>query len=125
MIGLGVALEYMMDVGMDRISAHEKKIRDYAQSRLSGLNWLNIQGNSETKGAIFSFTLKGAAHPHDISTVVDQKGIAVRAGHHCAQPLMQHLGVTATCRASFAMYNTTEEVDKLVDALELCNDLFG
>ncbi len=125
MIGLGVALDYMMDVGMDNISAHETKIRDYAQSRLSGLNWLNIQGNSATKGAIFSFTLKGAAHPHDISTVVDQKGIAVRAGHHCAQPLMQHLGVTATCRASFAMYNTTEEVDKLVEALELCNDLFG
>lgn len=125
MIGLGVALNYMMDVGMDNIAAHEKKIRDYAQSKLSGLNWLNIQGCSETKGAIFSFTLKGAAHPHDISTVVDQKGIAVRAGHHCAQPLMQHLGVTATCRASFAMYNTTEEVDKLVEALELCNDLFG
>ncbi len=125
MIGLGVALEYMMDVGMENISAHERKIRDYAQSRLSGLNWLNIQGNSATKGAIFSFTLQGAAHPHDISTVVDQKGIAVRAGHHCAQPLMQHLGVTATCRASFAMYNTMEEVDKLVEALELCNDLFG
>ncbi len=125
MIGLGVALEYMMGVGMENISAHERKIRDYAQSRLSGLNWLNIQGNSATKGAIFSFTLQGAAHPHDISTVVDQKGIAVRAGHHCAQPLMQHLGVTATCRASFAMYNTMEEVDKLVEALELCNDLFG
>ncbi len=125
MIGLGVALDYMMGVGMENIASHEKHIRDYAQAQLSGLNWLNIQGTSKTKGAIFSFTLKGAAHPHDISTVVDQKGIAVRAGHHCAQPLMQHLGVTATCRASFAMYNTTEEVDKLVEALELCNDLFG
>ncbi len=125
MIGLGVALDYMMGVGMENIASHERHIRDYAQVQLSGLNWLNIQGTSKTKGAIFSFTLKGAAHPHDISTVVDQKGIAVRAGHHCAQPLMQHLGVTATCRASFAMYNTTEEVDKLVEALELCNDLFG
>ncbi len=124
-IGMGVALDYMMDLGMENIAQHERVIRDYAQKRLSGLNWLNIQGNSATKGAIFSFTLDGAGHPHDISTVVDQKGIAVRAGHHCAQPLMTHLGVTATCRASFGLYNTTEEVDKLVDALELCHDLFA
>jgi cysteine desulfurase/selenocysteine lyase len=125
MIGMGVALNYMMDTGMQNIAEHERIIRDYAQTKLSGLNWLNIQGNSSTKGAIFSFTLDGAGHPHDISTVVDQKGIAVRAGHHCAQPLMDHLGVTATCRASFGMYNTTKEVDKLVDALELCHDLFS
>jgi len=124
-IGMGVALNYMMDLGMDNIAAHEHTLRDYAQTKLSGLNWLNIQGNSKTKGAIFSFTLDGAGHPHDISTVVDQRGIAVRAGHHCAQPLMQHLGVTATCRASFGLYNTTDEVDKLVDALELCHDLFA
>lgn len=124
MIGLGVALEYMMDLGLDNIAAHERDLRDYANARLSGLNWLNIQGNSETKGAIFSFTLQGAAHPHDISTVVDQRGIAVRAGHHCAQPLMERLGVTATCRASFGLYNTRAEVDALVDALELCHELF-
>jgi len=125
MIGLGVALDYLTALGMDNISAHERGLRDYTQSRLSGLNWLNIQGNSKTKGAIFSFTLDGAAHPHDISTVVDQRGIAVRAGHHCAQPLMQHLGVTATCRASFGLYNTKDEVDALVSALELCHDLFS
>ncbi len=124
-IGLGVALDFMMDLGMDNIAAHETALRDYAQKQLSGLNWLNIQGNSATKGAIFSFTLDGAAHPHDISTVVDQRGIAVRAGHHCAQPLMEHMGVTATCRASFGLYNTEEEVDKLVSALELCHELFG
>ena len=124
MIGLGVALEYMMDLGLDNIAAHERDLRDYANARLSGLNWLNIQGNSQTKGAIFSFTLQGAAHPHDISTVVDQRGIAVRAGHHCAQPLMERLGVTATCRASFGLYNTRAEVDALVDALELCHELF-
>ncbi|MBV1865004.1 MAG: cysteine desulfurase [Rhodobacteraceae bacterium] len=124
-IGLGAALEYMMALGMADIAVHEKKLRDYANERLGGLSWLNIQGNSATKGAIFSFTLDGAAHAHDISTVVDQKGIAVRAGHHCAQPLMEHLGVTATCRASFGLYNTAEEVDKLVEALELCHDLFG
>jgi cysteine desulfurase/selenocysteine lyase len=125
MIGMGVALEYMMNIGMQNIAEHERNLRDYAQKRLTGLNWLNIQGNSATKGAIFSFTLDGAGHPHDISTVVDQKGIAVRAGHHCAQPLMTHLGETATCRASFGLYNTSEEVDKLVDALELCHELFA
>jgi cysteine desulfurase/selenocysteine lyase len=125
MIGLGVAIDYLEGLGMANIAAHEHALRDYAQSRLSGLNWLNIQGNSQTKGAIFSFTMQGGAHPHDISTVVDRRGIAVRAGHHCAQPLMQHLGVSATCRASFGLYNTTAEVDALVDALELCHDLFG
>jgi cysteine desulfurase/selenocysteine lyase len=124
-IGLGVALDYMMDLGMKNIAAHERQLRDYAQNKLSRLNWLNIQGNSETKGAIFSFTLDGTAHAHDISTIVDQRGIAVRAGHHCAQPLMEHMGVTATCRASFGLYNTTEEVDRLADALEFCHDLFG
>ena len=124
-IGLGVAIDYLEGLGMANIAAHERGLRDYAQSRLSGLNWLNIQGNSATKGAIFSFTMQGGAHPHDISTVVDRRGIAVRAGHHCAQPLMQHLGVSATCRASFGLYNTTAEVDALVDALELCRDLFG
>ncbi len=124
-IGMGAALDYMMGLGMDAIAAHERDLRDYAQTLLSGLNWLNIQGSSATKGAIFSFTLQGAAHPHDISTVVDRRGIAVRAGHHCAQPLMQHLGVSATCRASFGLYNTRAEVDVLVDALELCHELFA
>ncbi len=124
-IGLGVALEYMMGVGMENIAAHEKQICAYARQKLDGLNWLNVQGNSATKGAIFSFTLEGAAHAHDISTVLDKKGVAVRAGHHCAQPLMEHLGVTATCRASFGMYNTEAEVDALVDALDLCHELFA
>jgi len=124
-IGLGVALEYMMDIGMDQIARHEQGLRDYARDRLDGLNWLNVQGQSATKGAIFSFTLEGAAHAHDISTVLDKKGVAVRAGSHCAMPLMAHLGVTATCRASFGVYNTTDEVDVLIDALELCHDLFA
>jgi cysteine desulfurase/selenocysteine lyase len=124
-IGLGAALNYMMDIGMDRIAAHEMTLRDYARQRLDGLNWLNVQGTSATKGAIFSFTLDGAAHAHDISTVLDKRGVAVRAGHHCAQPLMEHMGVTATCRASFGMYNTTAEVDVLVEALELCHELFA
>jgi cysteine desulfurase/selenocysteine lyase len=124
-IGFGVALEYMMGLGMENIAAHERVLRDYARSRLDGLNWLNVQGKSATKGAIFSFTMQGAAHAHDLSTVLDKKGVAVRAGHHCAQPLMEHLGVSATARASFALYNTKSEVDVLIDALELCHDLFA
>ena len=125
MIGLGVALDYMTALGMANIAAHERSLRDYARARLGGLNWLNIQGQSADKAAIFSFTIEGAAHAHDISTVLDKRGIAVRAGTHCAMPLMETLGVNATCRASFGLYNTTSEVDALVDALELCHDLFG
>ncbi len=124
-IGMGVALDYMMGIGMADIAAHEAHLRDYTRDKLAGLNWLNVQGNSANKGAIFSFTLNGAAHAHDISTILDKRGIAVRAGTHCAMPLMEHLGVGATCRASFAMYNTTEEADKLVAALEFCHELFG
>lgn len=124
-IGLGVALDYMMGLGMESIAAHERGLRDYARARLAGLNWLNVQGNSATKGAIFSFTLAGTAHAHDISTILDKRGIAVRAGTHCAMPLMDHLGVGATCRASFGLYNTKAEVDALVSALELANELFN
>ncbi|THH38555.1 cysteine desulfurase [Aliishimia ponticola] len=124
-IGLGAALDYMMGLGMENIAAHEASLRDYAQDRLTGLNWLNVQGTAPGKGAIFSFTLDGAAHAHDISTILDKKGVAVRAGHHCAGPLMDHLGVTATCRASFGLYNTREEVDVLVEALELAHELFS
>lgn len=124
-IGMGVALDYLMALGMPEVAAHERRLRDYARDRLAGLNWLQVQGNSAGKGAIFSFTLDGAAHAHDISTVLDKRGIAVRAGTHCAMPLMAHMGVTATCRASFGLYNTTEEVDALISGLELCHDLFG
>lgn len=124
-IGLGVALDYMSGLGMANIAAHERSLRDYARAKLAGLNWLTVQGNSANKGAIFSFTLDGAAHAHDISTVLDKRGVAVRAGSHCAMPLMAHLGVTATCRASFGLYNTPDEVDVLISALELCHDLFA
>ena len=124
-IGMGVALEYLMGLGMENVAAHEARLRDYAREKFRGLNWLNVQGDAPGKGAIFSFTLDGPAHAHDISTVLDQKGIAVRAGTHCAMPLLEHLGVTATCRASFGLYNTTGEVDALVEALELCHELFA
>ncbi|WP_425082773.1 cysteine desulfurase [Ruegeria profundi] len=124
-IGLGVALDYMMDLGMANIANHEAGLRDYAMQRLNGLNWLQVQGTRPDKAAIFSFTLDGAGHAHDVSTILDKKGVAVRAGHHCAGPLMDHLGVTATCRASFGLYNTTDEVDTLIEALELAHDLFA
>ncbi|WP_424986176.1 cysteine desulfurase [Microbulbifer sp. S227A] len=124
-IGLGVALEYLMQLGMENVAAHEDRLRDYARARLDGLNWLQVQGRTPDKAAIFSFTLDGAAHAHDISTILDKRGVAVRAGHHCAGPLMDHLGLTATCRASFGLYNTEHEVDTLVEALELAHDLFA
>ncbi len=124
-IGLGVALDYLMELGMEDVARHEARLCDYMRSRIDGLNWLNVQGTTPDKAAIFSFTLDGAAHAHDISTVLDKKGVAVRAGHHCAAPLMEHYGITASARASFGLYNTEAEVDALVDALELCQDLFG
>ena len=123
-IGLGVALEWLMALGMENVAAHEADLRDYANRRLAGLNWLELQGTAPGKGAIFSFTMAGA-HPHDLSTVLDRRGVAVRAGHHCAQPLMNFLGKTATCRASFGLYNTRAEVDALVSALELCHEFFA
>ncbi|HMM09774.1 MAG TPA: cysteine desulfurase [Paracoccus solventivorans] len=123
-IGLGAALDYLMALGMENIAAHEAGLRDYANERLGALNWLNIQGNAPGKGAIFSMTMQGA-HAHDIATILDQRGIAVRAGTHCAMPLMQHYGLAASARASFAMYNTRAEVDALVDGLNFCHELFG
>jgi cysteine desulfurase/selenocysteine lyase len=114
----------MMAVGRDRIAAHEAELGAYAMQRLSQFDWLTIHGTAPGKGAIVSFSVEGL-HPHDVSTVIDRSGIAVRAGHHCAQPLMERLGVSATCRASFAMYNTKAEVDALADALERGRALFA
>ncbi|GFE48252.1 cysteine desulfurase [Roseobacter cerasinus] len=124
-IGLGVALEYMMGLGMQNIAAHEDTLRDYTVERLAGLNWLQVQGTTPDKSAIFSFTMDGAGHAHDISTILDKKGVAVRAGQHCVGPLMEHMGIPASCRASFGLYNTKAEVDVLVEALELAHDLFA
>jgi cysteine desulfurase/selenocysteine lyase len=123
-IGLGAALDYMMQVGRDRIAAHEKALKDYAHARLGELNWLKLHGTARDKGAIVSFSIDGL-HPHDVATIIDRSGVAVRAGHHCAQPLMDRLGVTATCRASFAMYNTKAEVDALVEALIRAHEFFA
>jgi cysteine desulfurase/selenocysteine lyase len=123
-IGLGAALDYMMQVGRERIAAHEKELKEYAHERLGQLDWLKIHGHARDKGAIVSFSIEGL-HPHDIATIIDRSGVAVRAGHHCAQPLMDRLGVTATCRASFAMYNTKAEVDVLVAALVKAHEFFA
>ncbi len=115
-IGLGAAVDYMMAAGRSEIVAYERELLEYATARLSEINSLRILGTAPDKGAIISFEMQGA-HAHDISTIIDRSGVAVRAGTHCAQPLLERFGVTSTCRASFAMYNTTEEVDALAEAL--------
>ena len=122
--GLGAALRYMMQVGRDAIARHEADVSAYAHERLAEFPWLTIHGTAPGKGAILSFNIDGL-HPHDVATIIDRSGIAVRAGHHCAQPLMARLGVTATCRASFGMYNTREEVDALADALVKAREFFA
>ncbi|HUD52682.1 cysteine desulfurase [Parvibaculum sp.] len=123
-IGLGAALDYVHRIGRARIAAHEASLLSYATERLSAINDLRIIGTSRSKGGIISFAM-GAAHAHDIATVIDRAGVAVRAGHHCAQPLMERFGVTATARASFAMYTTHEEIDRLVAALIDAKKFFG
>ncbi|MBX9990437.1 cysteine desulfurase [Phreatobacter oligotrophus] len=123
-IGLGAALDYMQSIGRPAIRAHEDSLVRYAHERLGAINSLKIFGHARDKGAIVSFEMKGA-HAHDVATVIDRYGVAVRAGTHCAQPLLQRYGVTSTCRASFGLYNTTEEVDRLAEALLKAQSLFG
>jgi cysteine desulfurase/selenocysteine lyase len=123
-IGLGAAIDYVQSIGKARIRTHEDRIVKYAHERLGTINSLRIIGAAKHKGAIVSFELKGA-HPHDVSTVIDRAGVAVRAGTHCVMPLLARYGLTATCRASFALYNTPEEVDTLAQALLKAQDLFA
>ncbi len=123
-IGLGAAIDYVEGVGREAIKAHEDVLLDYAMSRLSELNWLRIFGRAKDKGGIIAFNIDGA-HPHDVSTILDRYGVAVRAGTHCAEPLLARYGVTSTCRASFAMYNTIGEVDILVEALHKAREMFA
>ena len=125
-IGLGVALRYIEDTGREAILAHENELRDYARGQLLKINALRLFGDADGgqgKGAIFSFELEGI-HAHDVSMVIDREGVAVRAGTHCAQTLLEYFGVTSTCRASFAMYNTKSDVDALVAALEKARSFF-
>jgi cysteine desulfurase/selenocysteine lyase len=122
-IGLGAAIDYVQSVGLEAIAAHEHDLLLYATERLSEVPGLRIFGAAEEKCSIISFGME-CAHPHDIGTIVDRAGVAVRTGHHCAQPLMERLGVTATARASFAMYNTRQEVDALIASLHSVRELF-
>ena len=123
-VGLGAAIDYVNSVGKARIRAHERELVRYAHERLGALNSLRIIGNAKDKGPIVSFEMTGA-HPHDVATIIDRSGVAVRAGTHCVMPLLARYGLTATCRASFAMYNTTAEVDALADALAKAQDFFA
>ncbi|MEQ1753056.1 MAG: cysteine desulfurase [Micropepsaceae bacterium] len=123
-VGLAAALDYITGFDRDGLVKHEHGLLEYATAQLSQLNWLAIQGSAPDKGAIISFTMQGA-HAHDVATLLDQQGIAVRAGHHCAQPLMERLGVPATARASFAFYNTRDEIDSLVSALKKARAIFS
>ncbi|KJX88215.1 cysteine desulfurase [Agrobacterium fabrum] len=123
-IGLGYALDYMDNLGRAAIAAHEADLAAYAATRLREVNSLRIIGNAPDKGGIFSFELEGI-HAHDVSMVIDRRGVAVRAGTHCAMPLLKRFGVTSTCRASFGLYNTRAEVDRLVEALDYARKFFA
>ncbi|WP_034491410.1 cysteine desulfurase [Afifella pfennigii] len=123
-IGLAAALRYMESLGREAIAAHEAELKDYAHQRLGEINSLRIYGQAPDKGAIVSFNLEGT-HPHDVSMIIDREGVAVRAGTHCAQPLLTRFGTTATCRASFGLYNTKAEVDKLAEALRKAQTFFA
>ena len=123
-IGLGAAIEYVNSIGKERIRAHEGALVKYAHERLGAINSLRIIGNAKEKGPVVSFELKGA-HPHDVATIIDRQGVAVRAGTHCVMPLLARYGLTATCRASFALYNTRDEVDALAVSLAKAQDMFA
>ncbi len=123
-IGLGAAVDYVGAIGLDNISAHEEGILQYATERLSKVEGLRIIGTAREKASIISFNMEGV-HPHDLGTFIDRQGVAVRVGHHCAQPVMERYGVAATARASFGLYNTREEIDVLIDALNSTKEFFG
>jgi len=123
-IGLGAAIEYVEALGRDAIAEHEHQVADYAAEKLKRINSLRLIGDAPGKGGIFSFELKGA-HAHDVATILDRYGIAVRAGTHCAMPLLQRFGVTSTCRASLALYSGKDDIDALVDGLEKAQKFFA
>ncbi len=123
-VGLGAALRFMTKLGRENIQAHEAALSAYAHERLGRLNSLRIIGRARGKGGIVAFEMKGA-HAHDVATVIDRQGVAVRAGTHCAMPLLERFGTTSTCRASIGLYNTTEEIDKLAEALQKAEALFA
>jgi cysteine desulfurase/selenocysteine lyase len=121
-VGLKAAVEWLEAQDRAAIAAHEDSLRDYAMEQLRALNWVRLHGTAPDKASIVAFSVEGA-HPHDVAQLLDQQGVAVRAGHHCAQPLMQRLGVTATARASFGLYNTAEEIDVFIESLQKARKL--
>ena len=123
-IGLAAALDYVSSVGIERIAAHEKELLDYAEDALADFPGLRMIGTAKHKAGLVSFVMD-QAHPHDIGTIIDQEGVAIRTGHHCAQPVMDRFGVPATARASFGMYNTKAEIDALVRGLDKIVEVFG
>ncbi len=123
-IGLGAAIDYIIGIGLERIAAHERDLLSYAMQRLAAVDNLRVIGTAPNKTAVISFAM-GEAHPHDIATIIDQQGVAVRAGHHCAEPLMHRMGVVGTARASMGLYNTRAEIDRLGEALDKVNAIFG
>jgi cysteine desulfurase/selenocysteine lyase len=123
-IGLGAALDWMMAIGRDNIAAHEAELTIYGTQKLRQINSLRLFGDAPGKGGIFSFAIEGA-HAHDVATILDRYGIAVRAGTHCAQPLLARFGVTSTCRASLALYNGKDDIDALVDGIERAKKFFA
>jgi cysteine desulfurase/selenocysteine lyase len=123
-IGLGVALTYLRGIGLDRVAAHERDLLEYGTAVLTAIPGLKLIGTAANKASILSFVMEGI-HPHDIGTIVDGEGVAIRTGHHCAQPVMDRFGIPATARASLAMYNTREEIDALGHALERVREVLG
>jgi cysteine desulfurase/selenocysteine lyase len=125
-VGLGAAVEYLAGLGMERVRAHERELTAYMLERLAGCNGVRVVGppEAERRGGLVSFTVEGM-HPHDIAELAGRRGVCIRAGHHCAQPLMRCLGVSATARASVGVYNEPADVDALIDALEAGRRVFG
>jgi cysteine desulfurase/selenocysteine lyase len=123
-IGLGAAIDYLTTTGLERVAAHERELLAFAAEAVSTIKGVRIIGTAKERAAVLSFVLDGV-HAHDVGTILDQEGIAIRTGHHCAMPVMERFGVTATARASLALYNTREEVDALVGAIEKVKRVFG
>jgi cysteine desulfurase/selenocysteine lyase len=122
-IGMGAAIDYLMELGMNEIAQREHDLMNYALQKMSTVPGLKFIGQAEQRAGAISFTLKDI-HPHDIATILDGEGVAIRAGHHCAQPVMQHFGVPATARASLGIYNTQNDIEALIGALNIVNDIF-
>ena len=124
-IGLGAAIDFVLSLDRKSVLEYEISLSEYARAKLQRLDWLAKHSFHSDNLAIFSFSMEGIAHAHDMATILDANGVAVRSGHHCAQPLMKFIGVPATCRASLALYNTQEEIDTLIESLGKCKKLFG